>query len=474
VLRRGEAIFLFGARPSDACSLEGDHARLVDAVLDAAIAPATREDIVARILSEAAADASQRGAVDTAIDLLLRLGALVPRGGEAPVEPVAAPGGRVLVGVTGAIGAIHAPILVERLVAAGHDVRVAMTSSSRRFIRPRSFEAITHQPASLGMWEGTPRRPAPHIELARWADVVVLYPCSATTLGRLASGDCAELVSAVATTTRAPVLLAPSMNVEMLRAPAVADNLARLLDRGFYVADGGMGMEVADAPRHRLPRSGVAAPAQHVVRYVGWLLERAMGPEPRVLSRAEWDEELDRQGMHGATEGMDDDLARALAAHASPPARVLEVGTGLGAIGRAVARLGHVVVATDFSRRAIDRASVVDRSAPVTWIVDDVTEPSVVGSFDVCIDRGCLGSVPIARRQRYASAVASLVRPTGVLLLKVHLAPARQIRAHGFRQEDILELLAPWFEPIAVSESRLSFGEIKGGPALLFELRRRA
>jgi hypothetical protein len=105
--------------------------------------------------------------------------------------------------------------------------------------------------------------------------------------------------------------------------------------------------------------------------------------------------------------------------------------------------------------------------------VDDVTQSSVVGSFDVCVDRGCLGCIPVSRRERYAAAVASLVRPSGVLVLKVHEAPARQVRAHGFTREDVQALFEPWFLPIAVNESRLRFGEIQEGPALLFELRRR-
>ena len=470
VVRGQNAVFLFGARAEDACSLEGDHASLVEAVLDAAAAPIPREKLVARILSEAGAEPSQRAAVDASVDLLLRFGALVHPGAEAVPEAPLVGGGRVLLCVTGAIGALYAPMLVERLVAARHDVRVAMTRSARRFIRPRSFEAVTHRRVAHDLWQGTPEAPAPHIELARWADVVVVYPCTATTLARLVAGDCSELVSATVTSTRAPVLLAPSMNVEMLRAPAVAGNLARLRERGFFIAYGGTGTEVADAPDERVRRGGVAAPASHVTRYVSWLFDRAAGAEPRLLSRAEWDAELDG---HAMADAVDPDVARALENHASSPARVLEVGTGLGAIARAAARMGHVVVATDFSRRAIERAGKAAGAASVTWVVDDVTQSSVVGSFDVCVDRGCLGCIPVSRRERYAAAVASLVRPSGVLVLKVHEAPARQVRAHGFTREDVQALFEPWFLPIAVNESRLRFGEIQEGPALLFELRRR-
>jgi phosphopantothenoylcysteine decarboxylase len=467
-------VFLFGPRDGAhaeaVCALEGDHADLVLAVLEHAAEATARDAIVERILAEAGADSSLRPAVDQAIDLLVQWGALVASREEEPMTPARLlQGAHVAVCVTGAVGAVYTPPFVERLVAAGHEVRVAMTRSARRFISARSFRAITHRPVATSLWKGTPKEPAPHVAIARWADVVVVYPCTATTLARLAIGDCSELVSAIATTTRAPVLLVPSMNLEMWRAPAVTENLERLRAHGFFVAHPATGHEVADAPAERVRRGGVAAPAVLVMRYVGWLLERSLGAGPRVLSRAEWDAEHDRH----AAAAVDDDIARALDEHAPSPARVLEVGTGLGAVARAAAKRGHLVVATDFSRRAIERAQAVDPGAGVTWVVDDAAATSLHGSFDVCVDRGCFGCIPVARRARYAEGVASLVRPGGVLVLKVHLAPAREIRAFGFTREEVTALFEPWFSPIAAGDSTLGFGDLAASPALLFEMRRR-
>ena len=466
-----DQVALFGAVEGTSATLDGDHADVVLAVLDHADKPTDRDAIVESVLAEAGASRTQRPAIDQAIDLLLQWGALVAvRTSQPAVEARAPRGAHVVVCVTGAIGATYAPPGVDRLVAAGHDVRVAMTRAARRFIAARTFRAITHRPVATSLWKGSPGEPAPHIAIARWADVVVIYPCTATTVGRLATGDCSELVSAIATTTRAPVLLAPSMNVEMLHAPAVAENLERLREHGFFVAHPSLGIEVADAPGERVRRAGVAAPAAHVVRYVAWLLEQALAAGPRVLSRAEWGAEHVR---HEPADVVDDDISRALAAHAPLPARVLEVGTGLGAVARAAAKRGHTVVATDFAERAIERAGAVDPAANVTWVVDDAADSSLRGSFDVCVDRGCFGCIPVARRVRYAESVASLVRPGGVLLLKVHLAPAREIRAFGFTREEMTALFEPWFSPVAVKESTLGFGAVVGSPALLFELRRR-
>jgi SAM-dependent methyltransferase/3-polyprenyl-4-hydroxybenzoate decarboxylase len=472
VLLGPAGVFLFGAN-GEACALEGDHAALVLAVLDDATEPSTRGDLVERIVAKARTDVSQRAAVDQAIDLLVRFGALVPSSSTVPASagglPVA--GAHVLVCVTGAIGVLATPVLVERLVALGYDVRVAMTRSARRFVTARAFEAITHQPALTSLWQGTPEAPAPHIELARWADVVAIYPSTATTIARLAQGDCSELVSAIGTTTRAPVVLAPSMNAEMLVAPAVAENLERLRERGFYLACSGTGIEVAEAPRERVKTGGVAAPPLHMVRYIGWLLGRRVSASPKLLSRAEW--EAEHQGLK-LEDSVDADILDALEAHALPPARVLDVGTGLGAVARAAAKRGHIVVATDFARRAIERARAVDPSAPVTWVVDDATASSIVGSFDIAVDRGCLGCIPSAARERYVETVASLVQASGLFLLKVHAAPARQIRAHGFDREAVLELTQAAFEPVLVRETTMAFGKIEASPALFFVLRRRS
>jgi 2-polyprenyl-3-methyl-5-hydroxy-6-metoxy-1,4-benzoquinol methylase len=258
----------------------------------------------------------------------------------------------------------------------------------------------------------------------------------------------------------------------MAQSCAVKGNLTRLCERGFYVAAPAMGNEVADAPRRRVKRAGVAPSPSQILRYVSWLLEREAKKDPRLLSSVEWEVEHERV-RHANADPVDVDVMAALMAHASPPARVLDVGTGLGAVARAAAQEGFAVVATDFARRALERARSVDPKAPVTWIVDDATRTTLVSTFDVVIDRACLGCVPIAQRQIYAATLERLVNPGGVLILKAHAATGRPMRAYGFAREEVLSLFAPGFAAIAVRESTLDFGDIRAAPALHVELRRR-
>lgn len=465
-------VWLLGGEADGAVRLEGDSAALVLAVLESAGTPRPVGVLVEQVLAQAGGDASARGPIDEAIALLARLGALVAPGEN--VTPAPRVVGNVLLAVTGAIGAADVPRLVQGLVAVGHDVRVVMTRSARRFVAPRALEALTHRPVARGMWGGTPTEPAPHVALARWADVVVVCPCTATTLGRIAAGDCSELVSAVATTTRAPVLLVPSMNEAMLSAPRVEANLEALTQAGFFVAHPGQGHEVADAPGERALRPGAATAVANVTRWVEVLLEHARRDAPRLASAAEWDAEHEELPAPAVDAPLDPALSRALDACAPRAARVLDVGTGAGEIARAAARRGHAVVATDVSSVAIGRAQAVAPEIDVTWLVDDATASSLHARFDVCIDRACLGCVGLARRERYLAQVAAWLRPGGAWILQVHQAPAGTLRSYAFTADELRTMTAEHFEVVSIEASTLSFGAWSGRPAWTCVLKRRS
>jgi SAM-dependent methyltransferase len=461
----------------DVCFVEGDSADVVRAILAFTGSQRTRDAIAAHVIELANGDDGARKTIDEAIALLERFGALVSPRAVAQTRPAVQrlSGGRVVLCVTGAIGALHAPLLVERLLRDGRDVRVAMTRSARRFVAARGFEAITHRAVAKSMWTGKPSAPSPHIDLAQWADVVAIAPCTATTLARVANGDCSELVPAIATATRAPVLLAPSMNAAMLGSAVVSASIARAREAGFFVALAGHGLEVADAPSERAPRAGGGAGAEHVARFVSILLERAVSDAPKLATRAEWDAEHAR-GDAADDSAEDDDLLAALddgAMHAKPCLRVLEIGAGTGANARAAARRGHVVVATDFSESAIARAHDLDPEDTVTWMVDDATDSRVRGTFDVVVDRACFGCVPLARRARYVASVASHLRAGGAWLVKVLAAPSRDVRAHAFTRDEAIAIGGDAFDVASARESVLRFGGAGERPAWMLVLRRR-
>ncbi len=148
----------------------------------------------------------------------------------APTERAAAP--RVLLGVTGGIAAYKAPELVRRLVERGCEVQVVMSRGAREFVGPLTFQAVSGRRARDDLWDPAAEAAMGHIELARWADVVVVAPATAHFLGTLAAGLAGDLLSTVCVATTAPIVLAPAMNQAMWASPAVQANRALLEARG--------------------------------------------------------------------------------------------------------------------------------------------------------------------------------------------------------------------------------------------------
>ena len=141
-------------------------------------------------------------------------------------------GTRVLLGVSGGIAAYKAADLVRRLRDAGAEVRVVMTEGAQRFVTPLTFQALSGHPVRTSLWDEGAEAAMGHIELARWADLVVVAPATADTLARLAGGRADDLLSTLCLATAAPVALAPAMNQQMWAHPAVQANVATLASRG--------------------------------------------------------------------------------------------------------------------------------------------------------------------------------------------------------------------------------------------------
>jgi hypothetical protein len=237
----------FVLTPDGARRLSGDSAELVRAILQFTAQPKTREQIFSYLEALSGGAIANPQVIDDAIALLTSAGALIPA-----VERSVTPRGRLLLCVSGAVAAANSPDLALRLIAAGFEVRCALTRDARRFVSPLVLEAVTQQPVARSLWQ----REVPHIALAEWAQLVVICPASATTISRIATGDCSDLVSAIAVGAHAPRLLVPSMNPGLYAAASVQRNLSLLCDDGFWISHTGPGQELAHAPSLRAPVGG--------------------------------------------------------------------------------------------------------------------------------------------------------------------------------------------------------------------------
>jgi phosphopantothenoylcysteine decarboxylase/phosphopantothenate--cysteine ligase len=141
-------------------------------------------------------------------------------------------GKHVLLGVTGGIAAYKSPDLVRRLRDAGAEVRVVMTPSATRLVAPTVFQAVSGHPVRSGLWDEAAEAAMGHIELARWADLVVIAPATAHLMSELAAGSAGSLLTTLCLATSAPVVLAPAMNQAMWRHPATQANRSTLESRG--------------------------------------------------------------------------------------------------------------------------------------------------------------------------------------------------------------------------------------------------
>jgi phosphopantothenoylcysteine decarboxylase / phosphopantothenate---cysteine ligase len=144
-------------------------------------------------------------------------------------------GVRILLGVGGGIAAYKAAELVRRLRDAGAEVRVAMTENATRFVGPVTFQALSGNPVRTSLWDENAEAAMGHIELARWADEVLIAPASADLLARLAQGRADDLLSTLVLATSAPVSVAPAMNQQMWAHPATQANIETLRQRRVRV-----------------------------------------------------------------------------------------------------------------------------------------------------------------------------------------------------------------------------------------------
>lgn len=175
-------------------------------------------------------------------------------------------GKRVLIGVSGGIAAYKTAELVRRLVQAGAEVQVILTSNAARFVGPATFEGLTGRPVHESLWEEA----IGHLELGRWADAIVVAPATANLLAKMAAGIADDLLTTTLLAAPYRALLAPAMNVRMYEHPATQRNLETLRETGHTVVGPAYG-ELAE----REEGWGRMVEPDVIFAHVGRLLEPA-------------------------------------------------------------------------------------------------------------------------------------------------------------------------------------------------------
>ena len=174
---------------------------------------------------------------------------------------------KVLLGVTGSISAYKAAYFIRELVKNNCEVKVVMTKAASEFIAPLTLATLSKNPVyqdyvaskSSGTWNN-------HIDLALWADVAVIAPCTANTLSKITSGACDNLLTAVILSLRCPLFIAPAMDVDMYKHPATVHNLQVIKSRGVRIIEpdsGELASGLSGEGRLREPLEMVEILSQH-------------------------------------------------------------------------------------------------------------------------------------------------------------------------------------------------------------------
>ena len=150
-------------------------------------------------------------------------------------------GKNILLGITGGIAAYKTPELVRRLKDHGANIRVVMTEGAKAFITPLTLQAVSGNGVADSLLDTQAELAMGHIELAKWADLIVIAPATADAIARIACGMANDLLTTICLATAAPLAIAPAMNQQMWHAQATQDNVARLAARNVKIWGPGSG-----------------------------------------------------------------------------------------------------------------------------------------------------------------------------------------------------------------------------------------
>lgn len=180
----------------------------------------------------------------------------------------------ILLGITGGIAVYKSASFARLLIKNGYDVRVIMTASAQAFITPLTLQALTGNPVHIDLLDETAELGMGHIELAKWADLLIIAPATANTIAKLAMGIADDLLTTVCLATAAPILVAPAMNQQMWQHPSVKLNLQTLTDYDYEIIQPASGEQACgDIGEGRLPEP------EQLLEYVQYFIARQVTPQ---------------------------------------------------------------------------------------------------------------------------------------------------------------------------------------------------
>lgn len=150
-------------------------------------------------------------------------------------------GKKIVLGITGSIAAYKACTLIRLLIRQGAEVQVVITPAGKEFITPTTLSALTHKPVVSEFFDRRDGSWHSHVDLGLWADAMLIAPCTAATLGKMTHGIADNMLITTYLSMKAPVLVAPAMDLDMYAHASTQDNLALLRRRGVTVVEPGSG-----------------------------------------------------------------------------------------------------------------------------------------------------------------------------------------------------------------------------------------
>ena len=180
----------------------------------------------------------------------------------------------ILLGITGGIAAYKSASFARLLIKNGYDVRVIMTASAQAFITPLTLQALTGNQVHIDLLDESAELGMGHIELAKWADLLIIAPATANTIAKLAMGIADDLLTTVCLATAAPILVAPAMNQQMWQHPSVKLNLQTLTDYDYEIIQPASGEQACgDIGEGRLPEP------EQLLEYVQYFIAAQITPQ---------------------------------------------------------------------------------------------------------------------------------------------------------------------------------------------------